>query len=118
MILDLALTIVLYLGIPLLIRKFSKSVWTKKKRRLVVFCNAAVVYLLFAVLYLTMGVDTAPNMTAAVIWSLLALYILKHWNPNMNDSQNVKLNPDVYDSEMNFKAKGKKFRCNFIFYYF
>lgn len=109
MILDLALTMVLYLGVPLLIRKFSKSVWTKKKRRLVVFCNAIVVYLLFVVLYLTMGIYTAPNIAATVVWSWLALYILKHWNLNNNDNQNTKSNPDIFDSEMNLAVNDETY---------
>ena len=78
---DLALTVILYLGIPLLIRKFSKAIWTKRKRRIIVFCNAAVVYLLLSLCYFIIGVPVSPNLAAAVIWSWIALFILKRWNP-------------------------------------
>ena len=80
-ILNLALTIILYLGIPILIRKFSKSIWTKRKRRIIIFCNASVVYLLLSLCYFIIGVPVSPNLTAAVIWSWIALFILKRWNP-------------------------------------
>ena len=84
------LTALIYTGIPLLIAKISFK-WRMEKKNAIslVVINALVFYLIFTFLkyYLAENADnqSAPNVSAAFIWSIVAYRIIRKKNAPEKD---------------------------------
>ncbi len=78
LLLDLALTLVYYMG-PLLLYRFAivRHGIPKKKARKASIISGIVMYVIMIVVYFVLGMEGAPNMAAAVIWTAVAYFIIR-----------------------------------------
>ncbi len=82
LLLDLALTLVYYMG-PLLLYRFAivRHGIPKKKAKKASIISGVVMYVIMIAVYFVLGMKGAPNMAAAVIWTVVAYFIIREEDP-------------------------------------
>ena len=76
LLLDLALTICIYLFVPILLLIMQKK-YSRKVLKRIVIINGICGYIIFMVLFAIIGSSDIPNVPAAFFWSYIGYAILK-----------------------------------------
>lgn len=100
---DLIITAIAYLTLPIVFYFFYDENYQKKTVILIVIINAVVIFALFSILNLLLGNNRIANVAATVTWSAIGYYILKK-----------KIQPEITDIDdetpERYKIKTKKSR--------
>ena len=101
LLLNLIVTAVAYLLVPIIII-ISKKKYTKKKLKRIVIFNGIGVFILFTILYGILGVDQIANMTATFLWSTVSHVILKRTSRLDDEKDMITANlPNAYPENKN-----------------
>ena len=77
-IIDLVLTMLLYMG-PLLIYRFVivRNKIPRKKARTVSIISGVSVYILISVIYFAIGINSVAGIAPAVVWTFIAYWLIR-----------------------------------------
>lgn len=115
MLLSLLFTAVMYGIVPICISLFCKSEMARSTYRLYCIFSAIAILVILIIIYAGFEIDGYPNITAAVIWSVIAYYIgisiLRKRELLAGPGKSANQEPEGQSEQESLRDTSKKFVC-------
>lgn len=104
MLLSFLLTAILYCTIPVCIASFQKGEITRGTYRLYCVLSAILVFVILVFMYVGLEIDGSPNLTATVLWSVVAY----NWGLSILNKKGKLVRPKKGEQEEPMKNEAKQ----------